>query len=423
MAEDSGSSNNSSSPAPSSSSSSSSSDSSSPAPSSNSSSGSSKTSSSSDTKFSITNPLTGKSLYNFGSKSADKAPSTDGASTGKDKKSGFFSNIKSGLTDMVKTGKNPFVRAEPTSAAPATTEASNTPAAPATTESSAPQPAPATDSGFDMNAFMNALKNPEPAQEQKPPEPIQGTVSIVTPPDEQPSTTNEPGQETQETTNTEQPAEENTEGEAAPVPEKQKESIKSAIEGLLKKIPEKVQNLLTSTLGLAQGVGSDFMNKLTENMSKASTRNSTNRSNNTNTKTLTFLFLYENGANVIENQDTPNVPTPPFNVSIGGQTITLSNDGTARDNGAQPTIALPNVSPLTLKIVMCMYNNELYAQYVSSPTTGGRKTRNRRKKHNKNKSGVHKPSRERQRRTIKKRIKYKCNKKTYKIDIIIQLPE
>jgi hypothetical protein len=308
---------------------------------------------------------------------------------------------------MVKTGKNPFV---PTEAS------SNTTAAPATTESSTPQPAPATDSGFDMNAFMNALKNPEP---------IQGTVSIVTPPD-QPSTTNEPGQETQETANTEQPAEAAPEGEAAPeaapVPEEQKKSIMTAINGLLEKIPS-VKGLLTSTLGLAQGVGSDFMKKLTENMSKASTRNSTNRSNNTNTNTLTFLFLYENGANVIENQDTANVPTPPFNVSIGGQTITLSNDGTARDNGTQPTIALPNVSPLTLKIVMCMYNNELYAQYVSSPTTGGRKTRNRRKKHNKNKSGVHKPSRERQRRTIKKRIKYKCNKKTYKIDIIIQLPE
>jgi hypothetical protein len=81
---------------------------------------------------------------------------------------------------MFKTGKKPFVA----------TEIPNTTAAPATTESSTPQPAPATDSGFDMNAFMNALKNPEPAQEQKPPEPIQGTVSIVTPPDE-------PGQETQ----------------------------------------------------------------------------------------------------------------------------------------------------------------------------------------------------------------------------------
>jgi hypothetical protein len=318
---------------------------------------------------------------------------------------------------MVNNGKNPFV--------PATS--ATTPTITPTTETTPSTTTPATDSGFDMDAFMKALKNPTP-EPVPTPEPIQGTVTFTPPPNEQPteSTTNQPvqeGEEQKEETNTEQQEGEEKTLEPEPVPEEKKSKIMDAIKGLLDKIPN-VKGLLTSTLGLAQGVESQFMKDLIDNMSKASSNNSSNKSNN-NTKTLTFLILYENGANVIKNQEINVLPTLPFNITIYQTPFTLSEDGTVQNNGTESGIVLNDVSPETIKIIMCMYNNELYAQYVSptASTSGGRKTRNRHKKHNKNKSGVHKPQRERQRRTIKKHIKYKCNKKTYKIDIIIQLPE
>jgi len=323
---------------------------------------------------------------------------------------------------MVNNGKNPFVPASPatTPATPATTTPAET-TTPATT-TPAETTTPATDSGFDMGAFMNALKNPTP-------EPVQGTVTFTPPPDESTAsepTANEPAQEGD--TNAEQPAEQEntpeTEGEPVPVPEENKSKIMDTIQGLIGKLN------LSGSFGsiLNDGLDSQLMKDLMNNMAKASSNksnNNNNNNNNNNSKTLTILIFYENGANVIKNQEINVLPTPPFNIKIHNTPFTLSNDGTVQNNGTDSNIVLNDVSHDTIKIIMCMYNNDVYARYVSptASTSGGRKTRNRHKKHNKNKSGVHKPHRERQRRTIKKHIKYKCNKKTYKIDIIIQLPE
>jgi hypothetical protein len=399
-----------------------------PDPSSSSSSSSvSSSSSPSDKKPFFTNPF-----------SSNKSTSSTTPSADTSQKPGFFSSLKSGFKDMVNNGKNPFVPASP---AKTTTAAAETTAAAGETTAAAETTTHATDSGFDMGAFMNALNNLEPDQPQKPPDTIQGTVTY-TPPDESDAdtTTNELAQEGDTNTNTEKPTEQSTEqkntpetkGEPVQVTEEKKSKIKNAISGLIGKL-----NLSGPFDSILKDVNSQLMVDLMKNMANASTANastanastanaSTNKPNNNNSKTLTFLILYENGANVIKNQEINVLPALPFNIKIHNTPFTLNEDGKVQNNGTESGIEFKDVSPDTIKIIICMHNNDVYAIYSTptpGPTSGGRKTRNRHKKHNKNKSGVHKPHRERQRRTIKKHIKYRCNKKTYKIDIIIQLPE
>jgi hypothetical protein len=260
------------------------------------------------------------------------------------------------------------------------------------------------------------------------PHTIEGTVSVINQ-DNLVSDASESriDQQTYEgDTNAEQPAEQEntpeTEGESVQVSEEKQENksrIMGAISGLIGKLN------LSDSFGsiLNDGVNSKLMVDLMENMANASTNKPSNKSNN-NTKTLTFLILYNGGKNDIKNQDINVLPTPPFNITIKQTKFTLSNAESVQNTVNESGIELNDVSidPIKIKIIICIHENGIYAQYINL-TSGGRKTRNRHKKHNKNKSGVHKPQRERKRRTIKKHIKYRCNKKTYKIDIIIQLPE